>query len=107
MALQSPLVRYTGHQERGYEHRYGISASRFPGRLPAPVCLCCGPCRRNTLLPPPYGIDRDMRAGASSKGSPGLRGAPVFTERRDMNYVSVVVVRHAAAVMAAIEQHEG
>jgi hypothetical protein len=24
-----------------------------------------------------------------------------------MNYVSVVVVRHAAAVMAAIEQHEG
>ena len=74
MALQSPLARYKGHQECGYEHRYGISASRFPGRLLAAVCLCYGSRYLNTLLPlhraPLMGI-----RGPGSFGAPALSPA--------------------------------
>ena len=69
MALQSTLVQYKGHQESGYEHRYGTSASRFPGRLPASVCLCCGSRYLHTLLPIHLAALMDIQRAGVLRGS--------------------------------------
>ncbi len=67
--LQYPLVQYKGHQERGYEHRYSISASRFSGELPGPAGVCRDPRHPNTLLPLHLAPWMNLRGPCSFRGS--------------------------------------